>query len=117
MIHTKLSCSNSGSNNTLTSKETTDDKNFTRISPNTRESMKIGSAVTTIVQNFIANIFFREVNLILYDDCKHHLYKKNNIASIFFDDFIICYIEEVNYNFNAIFVITIKYPNQFYKHF
>lgn len=61
-----------------------------------RPSNKFANSVSkAIIRNFIANIFIKEVNLVLYDDCKDNLYKKNNIASIFFDDFIISYVEEV----------------------
>lgn len=50
----------------------------------------------TIIHNFFANIFIKEVNLILYDDSKNNLHTKNNIASIFLDDFIVCYAEDVS---------------------
>lgn len=95
MIHTKLS-SNSETSHVTTSKDASDDTFHAAISKNPRQSLKLGSSSTNVIQNFIANIFFREVNLVLYDDSKDQMYKKNNIASIFFDDFIICYIEEVN---------------------
>lgn len=48
-----------------------------------------------LIHNFIANILIKEVNVVLYEDSKDRLYQKNNIASIFLDDFIICYAEEV----------------------
>lgn len=63
----------------------------------TRQSNRMGSVSKSIIHNFLANIFIKEVNLVLYDDHKDNLCKKNNIASIFFDDFIICYAEEVTY--------------------
>lgn len=60
-----------------------------------RQFAKTNSATKMIVHNFLANIFIKEVNLILYNDCKDRLYQKNNIASLFLDEFIICYVEEV----------------------
>lgn len=60
-----------------------------------RQSNRLNSVSKTMIHNFIANIFIKEVNLVLYDDNKDKLYKKNNIASIFLDDFIVCYVEEV----------------------
>lgn len=71
------------------------EKSFVTDVQRARQSSRINSVSKTIIHNFIANIFIKEVNLILYDDHRDHLYKKNNIASIFFDDFIICYVEEV----------------------
>lgn len=60
-----------------------------------RQFPKIDSASKMIVHNFLANIFIKEVNLILYNDCKDHLNQKNHIASLYLDEFIICYVEEV----------------------
>lgn len=62
-----------------------------------RQTNRIDPRSKTIIQNFVTNIFIKEVNLILYEDCKDHLFRKNNIASVFLDDFIICYVEEVKY--------------------
>lgn len=101
VIHTKLS-SNSGASHATTSKQSSDDTFHTAISVNPRQSLKIDSGSTNVIQNFIANIFFREVNLVLYDDSKDQMYKKNNIASIFFDDFIVCYVEEVCFDKNTV---------------
>lgn len=94
MVHTKLSCPNSDSSNDLINKELMDEKNNASDSLLVRQTNQM--KIKKLIQNFIANIFIKEVNLILYDDSKDHLHQKNNIASIFFDDFIICYAEEVN---------------------
>lgn len=50
---------------------------------------------TTAISNFDTNIFVKEVVFVLYDDDKDHLCKKNFITSLFLDDVITCYTEEV----------------------
>lgn len=96
MIHTKLSTSNAtSSNNASIDKRSFDEQSNATDLHRSRQFAKINSASKMIVHNFLANIFIKEVNLILYNDCKDHLYQKNNIASLFLDDFIICYVEEV----------------------
>lgn len=93
VVHTKLSSPNSNSNNDLMS--SANEKSSVTHVQRIRQSSRINSETKPIIHNFLANIFIKEVNLILYDDHKDNLYKKNNIASIFLDDFIICYVEEV----------------------
>lgn len=46
-------------------------------------------------KTFDTNIFLKEFNIILYDDDKNKSYEKVNVASMFFDDFIVCFTEEV----------------------
>lgn len=95
VVHTKLSSSNSTSNTAPINKGSTDDKYQANNVQRARQSIKMNSASKTIIHNFVANIFIKEFNLVLYNDHKDNLYKKNNIASIFLDDFIVCYTEEV----------------------
>lgn len=95
MVHTKLSSSNSGSSNALMNNRTTDEKRHAMDLRNAHQAIKMSTPSKTIIHDFVANIFIKEVNLVLYDDSKDHLYKKTNIASMFLDDFIICYVEEV----------------------
>lgn len=95
MVHTKLSTSNSSSNNPPTNKHE-NDKQYALNLQRARQTNRLASTTKPIVYNFLANIFIKEVNLVLYDDCKESFYRKNNIASVFLDDFILCYVEEVN---------------------
>lgn len=96
MVHTKLSTSNSDSNNALMTNRPENVKQCAMNTQRARQTNQTNATSKPIIHNFITNIFIKEVNLVLYDDCKEHLYKKNNIASVFFDDFIFCYVEEVN---------------------
>lgn len=99
-MHTKLSTSNATtSTNTSIDKRSFDEQSNPDLY-RSRQFAKTNSASKIIVHNFLANIFIKEVNLVLYNDCKDHLYQKNNIASIFLDEFIICYVEEVRITSN-----------------
>lgn len=109
MVHTKLSSPNSSNNNELINKDSIDVKNCATELQRVRQSNKKNLTSKTIIQNFIANIFIKEVNLILYDDHKDNLCVKNNIASIFFDDFIISYVEEVKMIKYFSFLLLLKF--------
>lgn len=58
-------------------------------------SIKVDAAQPVTFSNFNTNIFIKGIVLVLYDDDKNSLYKKNNIVSLFLDDVITCYTEEV----------------------
>lgn len=96
MVHTKLSSSNTSSSNSASmDKRQFDEQTNTIDSHRSQQFPKINATSKMIVRNFLANIFIKEVNLILYNDCKDHLYRKNHIASLYLDEVIICYVEEV----------------------
>ncbi|XP_031633200.1 vacuolar protein sorting-associated protein 13B isoform X2 [Contarinia nasturtii] len=94
VVHTKLSSPNSSNNNSDLINDSIDAKNCATELQRIRQSNKVNFSSKTIIHNFIANIFIKEVNFVLYDDDKENLCIKNNIASIFFDDFIVRYVEE-----------------------
>lgn len=96
MVHTKLSTSNTSSSSSPSAdKRSFDEQCNTPDFQRSRQFAKIDSTSKMIVHNFLANIFIKEVNLVLYNDCKDHLFQKNHITSLYLDEFIISYVEEV----------------------
>lgn len=84
---------NNDSNNGLLNNLSVNEDANVSDSHRTRQVHK--TKLNMIIHNIIANIFIKEVNLILCDDSKDNFHTKNNIASIILDDFIICYAEKV----------------------
>lgn len=93
-MHTKLSSPNNQPN-MIIADNIPMDKNMTNTKSASLKTLTKNPVHSTAFNNFNTIIFVREIVLILYDDDKENMYEKNSIASVFLDNVIACYTEEV----------------------
>lgn len=94
MVHTKLSSPTESSNFVITD-HTLNEENDSMDKARSSKSYSTVPSSKSALSNLNTDVFIKELNLILYGDDKSSLHKKSNIASLFLDDFIVCYTDEV----------------------
>lgn len=57
-----------------------------------------------VIKRLNVDMYIKEINIVLYDEDRENLHKKNEIVSVHLDDVLTCYSEEVN-NFPVLFSI------------